>query len=287
MAAPCSTNLEILPRSNGFGAQIEGLDLSEPLSTEHVAAIRQAWLTHKVVFFPNQPLSHSQLEQFALQFGQFGVDPFVKPVTGHKHVLEVRREPDETVIPFGASWHSDWSFQKAPPSATILHGKIIPPCGGETQFADGVRAYDKLDKTLKNELTGLRAIHSARRPYSHEGYQRSGGRKRSMTIEPSDAAWDSQTHPIFRTHPETGEIALWVNPVYTIGIEGLSDIEAKDVLRRITQHQLKEEFIYTHKWSENMLTMWDNRCVHHAALGGYDGHLRVMHRVTLAGDIPT
>lgn len=282
--------VSITPCTYGFGARIEGahakLDLSQPLTATQIQLIRQAWLKHRVIFFPDQPLTHRQLENFALQFGQFGTDPFVKPVEGHSNVLEVRREPDEQAIPFGASWHSDWSFQSSPPSATILHAKVVPPMGGETLFADGVHAYDALDPRMQHHLRGLKAIHSARRPYSYEGYYRSGGANRSMQIEPSDDAWATQSHPILRTHPETGDVALWINPVYTVGIEGLPDSQAQELLAQLTAHQIKHQFIYRHKWSTNMLAMWDNRCVQHAAQGGYDGHLRIMHRVTLAGDTP-
>ena len=215
-----------------------------------------------------------------------GNDPYVKPIEGHNNILEVRRNADEKIAPFGGSWHSDWSFQSTPPSATILHAKVIPPVGGDTHYADGIRAYEELEPGLRREVEQMTAIHSAHRPYSHEGYERTGGPKRSMTILPNDDAWKTQEHPVVRTHAESGRKALWINPVYTISIKGLTDAESNELLGQLFSHALSAEFIYAHKWAANMLTMWDNRTVQHCAQGGYDGYERVLHRTTVAGEQP-
>ena len=278
--------MKVAANSNGFGAAVTGVALDQPINSKQASAIRSAWLEHQVIYFPEQPLSHRQLERFTLAMGDFGHDPFVKPLHDHEHILEIRREPEEVVSPFGGSWHSDWSFQAAPPSATILHAKIIPPIGGNTLYADGCAAYEALSNAMRSELEELQAIHSARRPYSHEGYVASGGPDRSMHIEPDDNAWATQLHPVIRTHPETGRKAIWVNPVYTLAIHGMPEPSSTRLLASLFEHVLQEEFIYSHKWSANMLTMWDNRSVQHRAQGGYDGHLRVLHRTTVAGDLP-
>lgn len=279
-------SLNVATNANGFGAAITGISLARPLSEPMLAEIRALWLEHQVVYFPDQPLKHHELEQFTLAFGEFGCDPYVKPVEGHANILEVRREPDEAVSPFGSSWHSDWSFQSQPPAATILHAKITPPSGGNTLYADGRAAYEALSASMQSELGDLEAVHSARRAYSHEGYKASGGSDRSMTVLPGDSAWATQLHPVVRTHPETGRKALWVNPVYTIAIHGMTDTASKRLLDELFRHALKEKFIYSHQWSANMLTMWDNRTVQHCAQGGYDGYRRVMHRTIVAGDTP-
>ena len=279
-------SLIVKANDNGFGAAIEGLELREGLSAEAVEEVRNAWLAHQVVFFPNQPLEHLELEAFTRAFGDFGDDPYVAPIDAHEHILEVRREPDEAVSPFGGSWHSDWSFQETPPAATILHAKIVPPIGGNTLYADGIAAYESLSDAMQSELNELQAVHSARRPYSHEGYQASGGPDRSMTILPDDKAWATQLHPVVRTHPESGRKALWVNPVYTLSIHEMTEPESNRLLEHLFSHALSEQFVYSHGWQANMLTMWDNRSVQHCATGGYDGHRRVMHRTTVAGDQP-
>lgn len=279
-------SLRVEPHANGFGAALSGVDLGAPLDAATVADIRAAWLAHQVVCFPDQPMSHEDLERFTGYLGDWGHDPYVAPIDGHPHILEVRREPDEPVPPFGAAWHSDWSFQATPPSATILHAKEVPPVGGETWYADGYAAYQALSPREQAELSELTALHSARRPYSHEGYKAGRGDARSMKILPSAAAYDVQEHPLVRTHPETGRKALWVNAVYTIGIKGRGEAESAPLLKRLCAYAIEERFIYRHRWANNMLTVWDNRSVQHCAQGGYDGYRRVMHRTTVAGDRP-
>jgi taurine dioxygenase len=278
--------LSVAPRPNGFGAAITGVDLSRPLDAGQIAGIRRAWLEHQVVCFPDQPMTHEDLERFTRYLGDWGHDPYVAPVADHPHILEVRRDPDEAVAPFGGAWHSDWSFQATPPAATILHAKVVPPVGGDTWYADGYAAFEALSEGERTELRELTALHSARRPYSHEGYRAGRGDERSMKILPSDAAYDVQAHPLVRTHPETGRKALWVNAVYTIGIDGMPQAEADALLQRLCRHATAERFLYKHRWASDMLTLWDNRSVQHCAQGGYDGHLRVMHRTTVAGDRP-
>ena len=280
------SELTISSHPNHFGASIRGVNLSEPLETETVSQIRSAWVRHGVIYFPDQPLTHEQLAQYTLSFGDFGNDPYVKSIEENEHILEVRREPDEPVAPFGSGWHSDWSFQTTPPSATILHSKVVPPVGGETWYADGVGAYKRLDAELRREIENMTVIHSARRPYSHEGYLKSRGPERSMTILPSETAMETREHPLIRTHPESGEKVLWINQVYSLFIKDLSEQDSDALLSQLFAHSLKDEFLYKHRWSENMLTMWDNRSVQHCAQGGYDGHLRVLHRTTVAGDAP-
>ena len=226
------------------------------------------------------------MERFTEEIGPFGHDPFIKPMADHPHVLELRREPDEKATNFGAGWHSDWSFQETPPAATLLHSKVVPPKGGDTLYADCARAYEALSPAMKELLAPLNAVHSAILPYSKKGIFAQEKEKRTMQIITSDEAEKTQAHPLVRTHPVTGRKALYVSPVYTVGIEGMSNEESQWLLGGLYQHMTKPEFIYRHKWRENMLVMWDNRSTLHFAEGGYDGYLRVMHRTTVAGEKP-
>ena len=278
-------DLAVRPHANDFAAQVQGIELAETLSSDTVAQIRALWHSYQVLYFPNQPLSHTQLEAFTRSFGDFGHNPYVKPLAAHRHILEIRREPGEEVVPFGSSWHSDWSFQIRPPSATILHAKVVPPIGGDTHFVDGIRALETLPRNLLTQIEGRRAIHSARRSYSREALGAAGHRT-SMSIQPSNDAWQTQPHPMIRTHPDSGRQALWINPVYTISIEGMGETESTELLTQLFDHMLQPELIYEHKWAENMLTLWDNRTVLHSAQGGYAGYQRIMHRTTVAGSIP-
>jgi len=278
--------VDVRPRDGGFGAEIRGVDLAKPLSPETLRAVKVAWAAHSVLWFPDQALTLDELEAFTLQFGPFGEDPFVKPMTGHPHVLELRREPSETVSNFGAAWHSDWSFQATPPSATILHAQVVPPVGGDTLFADCYRAYERLSPTMQRMLAGLRAIHSAALPYGPRGLYAAEAGKRAIEIVVSAEAERTWPHPVVRTHPVSGRKALYVNPVYTVGIEGLTPAESSALLTLLYQTIVSDDNVYRHSWRAGMLTMWDNRCVLHFAGGGYDGHLRIMHRTTVAGEVP-
>ena len=278
--------ITVEPQPTGFGAEIRGVDLTRPVPPSVLAEIKAAWSAHGVVAFPDQALSLEAQEAFTEQMGGFGHDPYVKPMEGHPNVLELRREPDEKATNFGAGWHSDWSFQEAPPAATLLHSKVIPPVGGDTLFVDACRAYDALSPVMQKALEPLQAIHSARQSYGSKGVFSKDTEKRTMQIIVSEEADGSLTHPLVRTHPVTGRKALFVSPVYTVGIEGMTEPEAKAILGFLFAHLTQEEFVYRHKWREQMLLMWDNRCTMHFAEGGYDGHLRLMHRTTVKGEAP-
>ncbi|MDO8409291.1 MAG: TauD/TfdA family dioxygenase [Phenylobacterium sp.] len=281
-----NSTIEVTPTASGFGAVVTGLDLARPLAESVMDEVRQAWAAHGVLSFPDQPLSLDQLEAVTLQFGPFGVDPFIAPMPGRPNVLELRREPDERATNFGAGWHSDWSFQPIPPAATLLHGQVIPPVGGDTLFADCTAAYAALSPTFQEMLAPLRAIHSAGRAYGTKGVFARETEKRTMQIIVSEEADKTHTHPLVRTHPVTGAKALFVSPVYTVGIEGLTPGESQAILGYLFGHITQPEFIFRHRWARDTLLIWDNRRTVHLAEGGYDGHLRVMHRTTVAGEVP-
>jgi taurine dioxygenase len=274
--------LDIRPQAAPCGAAVHGLDLKRELTPAHVAAIRQAWLRHLVLAFPGQDLSLDDLERFASTVGPFGVDPYFGSVPGHPHIAQVRRDALETTAIFAETWHSDWSFLPVPPQATVLYGNVIPPVGGDTLFANQYDAWEALSPAMKALLQDKNGIHSARRGYARDGMYGERDKGRSMAIRYDDSALATQTHPIARVHAETGRTALYVSPGYTIGIEGLGDAEAQPLLMELFRHQVREDFIYRHRWSAGMLLMWDNRCVVHAATGGYQGHARLLHRITVA-----
>jgi taurine dioxygenase len=275
--------LTVTPSGQACGAKVTGVDLTQPLNEADVSAIRAAWLEHHVLAFPDQSLTDDDLERFTLAFGGFGDDPFIAPIPGRDHVIAVERLADETSPLFAENWHSDWSFQANPPAGTCLYGIKIPPIGGDTLFANQHAALDAMPAALRSRLEGKQAIHSAKRAYAPDGaYGEQDTAKRSMDIRPSKDAEATQRHPIIRAHPETGRFGLFSCFGYIIGIEGLDDAEAVPLLLELYQWQGREEFQYRHKWQPNMLLMWDNRSLLHAATGGYDGHHRLLHRTTIA-----
>lgn len=274
--------LEVTRQEAACGAHIRGVDLSKPLTADEAGRIREVWLEHQVVAFPDQALDIADIERFATCMGPNGEDPYIEAIPGHPRVVQVRREADEKSPIFAETWHSDWSFLRTPPAATVLYGNVIPPTGGDTLFADQYAAWEGLSAAMKASLKGRRGVHSARRGYAKDGMYGEKDKGRSMAIKYGDSALKTQLHPIARPHTETGRLALFVSPGYTIGIDGMPDDEAKDVLLELFRHQAKPEYVYRHKWSEGMLIMWDNRCVIHAATGGYEGHRRLLHRITVA-----
>ncbi|MEH6404209.1 MAG: TauD/TfdA family dioxygenase [Sneathiella sp.] len=279
-------HIQVDPISGAIGAEISNVDLRS-LNAEIVGEIRRAFLEHVVIFFRDQPLEITQLKSFASNFGPFGIEPFVKTMKDHPEVIAVTREVEEAkTINFGGQWHSDWSFQEAPPLATILLGKDIPPFGGDTLFANSYLAYDTLSDGMKKIIDPLIAIHSARRPYGVGKSILGDTSKKSMTIIQSEDAHAEIEHPLVRIHPETGKKILFVNPVYTTRLKGMTEKDSRPILEKLFAHSLTPEFNCRFRWRKNSIAMWDNRCAMHLALNDYDGFRREMHRITIAGDRP-
>jgi alpha-ketoglutarate-dependent taurine dioxygenase len=273
--------LRVEPSGESCGALLRGVDLSRPHSSAEIDAIRQAWLKHQVIGICEQDLQISDLERFARALGPEGDDPFIASIAGHPRVVEVRREANETTPVFAEAWHSDWSFLEFSPAGTLLYGKVIPPVGGDTLFANQYAAYDALSTAMKSRIAGLQAIHSARRSYSPDGVYGERDKGRSMAIRYSERAMATQLHPMVRRHPETGRTALFINLGYTVGIDGMSEPDATALLTELFTHQSRPEFVYRHRWSPGLLTLWDNRCLLHTATGGYQGHQRLLWRITI------
>jgi len=277
-----SMAMAVTPQPAACGAVVQGIDLRDPLAQSQIAEIRAAWLRHQVLAFPGQALSLDHLERFAATIGPFGTDPYFGSVPGHPHVAQVRRDADETTKIFAEAWHSDWSFLSPPPQATLLYGNVIPLTGGDTLFANQYDAWEALTPAMKTLLRDKQGLHSARRGYARDGMYGEKDKGRSMAIRYDDSALATQRHPIARVHPETGRTALYISPGYTIGIDGISEAEATPLLMELFAHQVREEFVYRHRWQAGMLLLWDNRCLVHAATGGYQGHARLLHRITVA-----
>ena len=266
---------------NGIGVEVSDFSLAD-LTRENISFLRSKWVKYGLIVFPKLPLSHDEFKDFALSFGDFGDDPFISSLPDYPNIAEIKRSANEKATPFGGTWHSDWSFMKKPPSATLLHSKIIPPVGGNTLFANTEKSFAALPEKMKNKLRNLKVIHSAKIPYADDGFYALEKEERSMKILPSKEAKATYSHPMVKIHPETNKECLFINPVYTINIEGFSEDESQQLLWELYEHMIQEQFVYEHVWNEDMLIMWDNRTVMHQATGGYDGYDRLLHRITLA-----
>lgn len=278
--------IEVQPSGQACGAVVRGVDFSQPVDTQTIRAVREAWMEHHVLAFPDQNLSDPDLERITQYFGALGDEPFFGTIEGSDHVVALTRLADEKAPLFAENWHSDWSFLEAPPIGTLLYSLVIPPHGGETGFTNQQMALAAMPAELRQRLAGKTALHSAAVAYAPEGMygDKAAESDRSMDIRFSDAAHATGAHPIISQHPESGRDTLLGCIGYICGIQGLQDDAALELLLELYNWQTREEFQYTHIWEPGMMVIWDNRSVLHRAYGGYDGYDRVLHRTTIAPD---
>ena len=276
--------LSVTPSGRACGARIEGVDLTGELSSDQVAQLRAIWLEHKVVAFPNQQLSPHDLERVAQYFGPIGEDPFFGHIEGFPNICAIQRNADEKTPIFAEIFHTDWSFMPVPPAGTALFSITIPPHGGDTLFADQVKAYEDMPEGLRAKVDGVTAVHSAALGYAPDGAYGESDQElgRSMQIKPSERARETYPHPLVRAHRETGAKALYSSAAYIQTLEGHSVEESQALLMELYAHQTQEKFQYRHQWEKDMLVIWDNRSLLHSATGGFDGYDRLLHRVTIA-----
>ena len=267
------------------GAVVRGFDLREPQSADQIEGLEQLLDEHLVVALPEQHLDLDQLERFTDELGGRDITPYVKPVDGRPYVIRVLKERDDE-LNFANAWHSDLSYLPVPPSYTVLHAWEVPSFGGDTMWANQYLAYETLPADVREKLLHLNATHSAGMAYGTGGYLEQVADKSSMEIEPSAEAYNVHTHPVVRRHPRTGRPALYINPVYTTGIEGLPDDEARAMLARLVQHSTHPNFTCRVRWQPHQLVIWDNRCTQHFAINDYAGQRREMYRTSVRGSAP-
>jgi len=272
--------MEIHSVAGALGAEILGVDLAR-LDDALVAGIRRAWLDHLVIFFRDQDLTPAQFLAFARRFGEPIEYPFVKGLDDHPEIIPVLKLAHETVN-FGGIWHSDTAYLDAPPMASMLIAREVPPAGGDTEFANMYLAYETLSDGMKRVLEGLVAVNSSSAA--------DVSRTREDRIKDS-ARVDAKkeyvaAHPAVRVHPETGRKALYVNTAHTIGFDGMTKEESAPLLQYLFRHQVRPDFTCRFRWRPGSIALWDNRCAQHNAINDYQGHRRLMHRITLAGDRP-
>lgn len=269
------------------GAEVVGVDLTKAVAEKDnalFAAIYDAFLAHHVLVFRNQDLSPTLLVAVAKQFGEISPYPFAKGMDDFPEITEIVKEPEQTSN-FGGMWHSDTTYLPEPPKCTVLYAVQTPPRGlGDTLFSDMHRVYDSLGEDLRVKLEGLRAIQSSTKNAAVlRGAHLSSG---SMIQTKVDASSFEASHPVIRTHPETNQKALFVNPSHTVQFEGQSPAESNSVLQTLFAKSIEQEFVSRISWESGTLVVWDNRCLIHCAVNDYNGHRRVMRRITITGDKP-
>ena len=265
----------------GLGAEIGGVELSQPLGDDAVAAIRHALLTHLVVFFRDQSLSPSGLVDFGRRFGTLGRYPFVDGLRDHPEVIEVTKLEHERTN-FGGVWHSDTTYLSEPPMGSMLFAVEVPPVGGDTLFANMFMAYERLSDGMKRLLAGLRAVSTSTKA---DVTRTREDRIASAPGKDAGGVFEA-THPVVRTHPESGRKALYVNPAHSVRFDGMTERESAPLLEFLFRHQIEPEFTCRFRWEVGSLAFWDNRCTLHNPINDYHGYRRRMLRITLAGDVP-
>ncbi len=267
--------------SGALGAVITGVDLKRPLDDATIAEIRAAWLEHLVVFFRDQDLTPAEFLAFAQRFGALDEYPFVKGIEGFPQIIQVAKLEHERVN-FGGIWHSDTTYLERPPMGAMLLAREVPPVGGDTLFANMYLAYDALSSGMKRLLDGLVGVSSsAKADVSRTREDRIKDSPGEQVRKSYEAA-----HPVVRTHPETRRKALYVNIAHTARIKDMSEEESAGLLQYLFQHQVRPEFTCRFAWKPGSMAFWDNRAAQHNPINDYHGQRRIMHRISLAGDVP-
>lgn len=268
--------------SGSCGLIVRGLDLSEPQTPDQIEHIKGLLDEHLVVAFADQRFDLDRLEALTDELGGRDTTPYVTPVEGRPYVIRVIKEPTDE-LNFANAWHTDLSYLAAPPAYTVLHANEVPDAGGDTMWANQYLAYDTLPAEVAERARSLTGLHSAGLAYGTGGYLESVATKSSMGIEPSADAYDVQPHPVVIAHPRTGRPALYVNGVYTSGIEGLDAAEARQLIGRLSAHATHLNLTCRLRWEPYMLTIWDNAATQHFAINDYPGARREMFRTSVAG----
>jgi taurine dioxygenase len=282
-----TVDLDVRPLSASIGAEIRGLDLRD-ISDSQVAAIRAVWLARRVVFFPDQHLDPDSHQAFARRFGALTeAHPVLPAMVEHPNIHQIDYAQQRDVMgpaphDRGLGWHTDVTFMARPPMATILRAVTVPTSGGDTMWSDQVAALAGLSPTMQAFLTTLTAVHDARYAFADTLKREGGGH------------WDGEEitelvpvrHPVVRTHPETNERSLYVNPMFTSHIEGVSRSESAALLAYLYDHATQPRFTVRYHWRAGDVAFWDNRSTQHAVVGDFGSQDRVIQRVTLRGDEP-
>ena len=282
-------NLGIRSITPAIGAEISGINLTQ-LGDDSFEAMRRALLDRQVIVFRDQRLSPADHLAFARRFGELEPPhPVFAHLLEHPQVSVLENREGQGV--YNDEWHTDVTFRVCPALGCVLYAQVIPENGGDTLWSSMHAAYEALAVPVKRMIEGLSAVHDFRGGSPHQrvpGYReivlsRPDGAERLRQIE---AEFPPVSHPVVRTHPETGRQALFVNRSFTTRIEGLSKLESDWLLGMLLEHAEQPGFQMRHRWREGDLVMWDNRCTQHLAVADYAPARRVMHRVTVLGDRP-
>jgi len=276
--------INVKPIAGALGAEIEGVNMAEPMGNQVFQEVHDALMEHQVIFLRNQHVSPGEHVAFARQFGTLHVHPYAPSLDEHPEVLILKSSKENRSA--ANAWHSDVTFQEEPPMGSILLARQVPDHGGDTMWANMYAAYESLSDRMKRYLDGMTALNTAGRAAFEKAYDKqiSDGRKQEIHTDRTSLA--PAEHPVIRTHPVTGRKALYVNSIFTQKLVGVSGKESKAILEFLFDHLKRPEFTCRFRWEEGSVAFWDNRCTQHYAIADYGDATREMHRVTVNGDRP-
>jgi taurine dioxygenase len=259
-----------------IGAEITGIDLGATISDQLFSDIKKAFLDHKVLFFRDQEISDEQQLAFAGRFG---------PLT-HRHPLMRTAEQSPQVLVVDGEdqranhWHCDISFTQTPSLGTSLRSVVLPPYGGDTLVTSGEAAYRDLPAELREIADRLWAVHTNRAEQPRLGTKRGDDVRRAFLAKRFETA-----HPVVRVHPETGEPSLFLGG-FAQRLVGMTLRESRPIIDVLQSYALRPENQVRWNWQPGDVLIFDNRCTQHYGVDDYDGHRRLLHRVSVTGDVP-
>ena len=271
-------SITIEPLAAHCGAVATDIDLNT-LDEAGLDTLKAAVAERGVLFVRDQTLSPEQHIAFARRWGSIDINNYFPANGGHPEIAEVRKAETQTTN-IGGGWHTDHSYDAVPAMGSILLARETPPSGGDTLFASLGAAYDSLSDGLKATLDGLRAVHSADHIYGHDGVYAKTDQAADLKGHDVHA---TAVHPAVIRHPVTGRKILYVNPAFTLHFEGWTREESMGLLGYLYSVALRPEFQCRLQWTPGSLAIWDNRATWHCAMNDYQGHRRVMHRITISG----
>lgn len=275
------SKIEFRKISAHFGASVTGIDVGKPLSAADHQALSEGLAKYEVLVFRDQDITAQNLMDFGSSFSELTVHPFSPNDDNNPELIVFDNK--EGNPPFSTDvWHSDETFRLEPPMATMLCAKIVPEVGGDTMFSSMSAGYESLSQKIKDLIEDMVGVHDLG-PFK----RLFGGTKegRALLLDYGNR-YPLVAHPIVRIHPESGKRVLFVNPQFTVHIEGLTQRESDHLLDILFHQAVIPEYQYRHHWEPNTLVLWDNRSVQHYAVHDYYPQRRKMDRVTLKGTVP-
>ncbi|MEM8812994.1 MAG: TauD/TfdA family dioxygenase [Pseudomonadota bacterium] len=283
------TGIGTIQRLTGFiGAEVSGLDLKNGISDDLARFLREALSTQLVLVLREQHLSLNNQKALTRVFGEPMQLPYVSPLPDDPDVIAVLKKAEErNTGVFGGEWHADFSFLENPPAGSILNAVDVPDVGGDTVWSSQVAAYRSLPPDLAAIVNGRAAIHVGK-PYGVKHAPPAETRANaSVRMSRGNPKADREiSHPAVIAHPETGDEALFVNPIYTTRLDGMNEQESAPILEALYKHATRPDFSCRHRWRPGDVVIWDNRMTLHYATNDYDGHRRLLYRTTFSGTVP-